>query len=97
MPRRSGAADGLKLGLCEQVFSAETFADDVQTYAERLAARPLNALALTKQAINFALGSTLDEALDQEAVLQQQAGDHPEHQEGVRAFAEKRKPEFGKF
>ena len=85
------------MGLCEQVFSAETFADDVQAYAERLATRPLNALALTKQAINFALGSTLDAALDNEALLQQLAGDHAEHKEGVQAFAQKRKPEFGKF
>ena len=91
------AADGLKLGLCEQVFSAETFAGDVQAYAERLAARPLNALALTKQAINFALGSSLDAALDNEAVLQQLAGDHPEHKEGVQAFAGKRKPDFRQF
>ncbi|GAA4010549.1 enoyl-CoA hydratase-related protein [Deinococcus rubellus] len=92
-----GAEDGLKLGLCEQVYSAGTFVDDVQVYAERLAARPLNALALTKQAINFALGSTLDAALDNEAVLQQLAGDHAEHKEGVRAFAGKRKPDFGQF
>ncbi len=91
------AADGLNMGLCEQVFSAETFAGEVQAYAERLATRPLNALALTKQALNFALGSTLDAALDNEAVLQQLAGDHAEHKEGVRAFAEKRKPEFGKL
>jgi len=91
------AADGLTMGLCEQVFSAETFAGEVQAYAERLATRPLNALALTKQALNFALGSTLDAALDNEAVLQQLAGDHAEHKEGVRAFAEKRKPEFGKL
>ncbi len=91
------AQDGLKLGLCEQVYAAETFAEDVQAYAERLARRPLNALALTKQAINFALGSTLDQALDNEALLQQQAGDHAEHREGVRAFAEKRKPAFEKL
>ena len=91
------AADGLKLGLCEQVFSAETFAEDVQAYAERLASRPLNALSLTKQALNFAMSSTLDAALDFEAVLQQQAGDHPEHREGLRAFAEKRQPEFGEI
>ena len=89
------AEQGLKLGLCEQVYSAERFAEDVQAYAERLASRPLNALSLTKQALNFALSSTLDAALDNEAVLQQLAGEHAEHKEGLRAFAEKRKPEFG--
>ncbi len=84
----------LKMGLCEHVFADETFVDDVQAYAERLAARPANALKLTKQALNDALTGTLDGALDQEAALQQLAGDHWEHQEGVTAFKEKRAPNF---
>lgn len=88
------AADGLRLGLCEQVYPDETFMAEVQVYAERLAARPANALKLTKQALNFALTSSLDDALDQEAALQQLAGDHWEHQEGVTAFKEKRAPDF---
>ncbi|WP_216321712.1 enoyl-CoA hydratase-related protein [Deinococcus aestuarii] len=91
---RVGAEDGLRLGLCEHVYPDETFADEVQAYAERLAARPANALGLTKQALNFAVTSTLEEALDREAELQQLAGDHWEHEEGVRAFKEKRAPDF---
>ncbi|GHF33998.1 2-(1,2-epoxy-1,2-dihydrophenyl)acetyl-CoA isomerase [Deinococcus metalli] len=88
------AEEGLRAGLCERVYPDETFLADVQAYAERLAARPANALALTKRALNFALTSTLDAALDQEAALQQLAGDHPEHAEGVAAFKEKRAPDF---
>ena len=42
----------------------------------------------------FAQTSTLDEALDQEAALQQIAGDHWEHEEGVTAFKEKRPAQF---
>lgn len=88
------AEDALKLGLCEHVYPDETFAADVQAYAERLAARPANALKLTKQALQAALSSSLNEALDQEAALQQLAGDHWEHQEGVTAFKEKRPADF---
>jgi 2-(1,2-epoxy-1,2-dihydrophenyl)acetyl-CoA isomerase len=88
------ADEGLRLGLCERVYPDETFLADVQAYAERLAARPAHALKLTKQALAFALTSTLDDALDQEAALQQLAGDHPEHAEGVTAFKEKRAPDF---
>jgi len=66
----------------------------VQAYAERLAARPANALKLTKQALTDALTSTLDQALDREAELQQLAGDHWEHEEGVTAFKEKRPAQF---
>lgn len=89
-----GADEALKLGLCEHIYPDDTFHADVQTYAERLAARPAHALKLTKQALQAALNSTLDEALDQEAVLQQLAGDHWEHQEGVTAFKEKRAANF---
>ncbi len=91
---RVRADDALRLGLCEQVFPDDTFAQAVQAYAERLAARPANALKLTKQALNAAMTSTLDEALDQEAALQQLAGDHWEHEEGVSAFKEKRPAQF---
>lgn len=88
------AEDALRLGLCEQVFPDETFRDDVQAYAERLATRPAHALKLTKQALNAALTSTLDQALDLEAELQQLAGDHWEHEEGVTAFKDKRPAQF---
>lgn len=88
------AEEALRLGLCEHVYPDETFRDEVQAYAERLAARPAHALRLTKQALNAALTGTLDEALDREAELQQRAGDHWEHQEGVTAFKEKRAPGF---
>lgn len=88
------ADEALRVGLCERVYPDETFHADVQAYAERLAARPANALNLTKLALNGAMTSTLDEALDQEAALQQRAGDHWEHAEGVTAFKEKRLPNF---
>ncbi|ACO45257.1 enoyl-CoA hydratase-related protein [Deinococcus deserti] len=86
--------EALRLGLCEHVFPDETFHQEVQAYAERLAARPANALKLTKQALNAAMTTTLDVALDREAELQQVAGDHWEHEEGVTAFKEKRAPDF---
>ncbi|UBV42062.1 enoyl-CoA hydratase/isomerase family protein [Deinococcus taeanensis] len=94
LAERVRADDALRLGLCEQVFPDDTFQEAVQAYAERLAARPAHALNLTKQALVAGMTSTLDEALDQEAALQQLAGDHWEHEEGVTAFKEKRTPQF---
>lgn len=94
LAERVGAQDALRLGLCEHVFPAETFRADVQTYAARLAARPVRALGLTKRALNRAMTATLDETLEYEAQLQQIAGEGAEHREGIAAFLEKRTPDF---
>ena len=94
LAEKVGADEALRLGLCEAVYPDETFREEVQAYAERLAVRPATALRLTKRALNAAMTGTLDEALDREAELQQLAGDHWEHLEGVTAFKEKRAPDF---
>lgn len=94
LAERVGAQDALRLGLCEQVFPAAGFMDEVQAYAERLAARPLTALALGKEALRGATSGTLDEALSREAALQDRAGASWEHREGVAAFRERRPADF---
>jgi 2-(1,2-epoxy-1,2-dihydrophenyl)acetyl-CoA isomerase len=62
--------------------------------ATELAAMPTRGLGLTKRALNAALGNDLDAQLDLEASLQGEAGRTHDFVEGVRAFLEKRKPEF---
>ena len=89
-----GAHDALRLGLCEHVYPAESFAAQVQAYAERLASRPVAALALTKQALQAAMSSTLQDALLKEAHLQDAAGLSWEHREGVEAFRQRRPADF---
>ncbi|WP_027481194.1 enoyl-CoA hydratase-related protein [Deinococcus pimensis] len=94
LAERVSAEDALRLGLCEQVLPHDTFREEVQAYAARLAARPVRALGLTKRALNRAMTSTLEEALEYEAQLQQVAGEGAEHREGISAFLEKRRPDF---
>lgn len=89
-----GADEALRLGLCEHVYPDASFRAEVQAYAERLAARPMHALYLTKQALRSALSAPFDEALEQEAQLQQTASNHWEYREGVGAFLNKRPPRF---
>ncbi|GGJ87688.1 enoyl-CoA hydratase [Deinococcus aquiradiocola] len=91
---RVGAEDALRLGLCEHVFPADGFGEAVQAYAERLAARPAAALALTKALVQGGLSGTLDESLLAEAAAQDRAGASWEHREGVTAFLQKRAPDF---
>ncbi|MBK7780148.1 MAG: enoyl-CoA hydratase/isomerase family protein [Ardenticatenia bacterium] len=91
---RLGAEDAMALGLVNQVVPDGDLAAETRAMAERLAAAPTRAIGLTKRAMNRAMASTLDEALDYEAILQDLAGRSEDHKEGVAAFMEKRPPEF---
>jgi len=62
--------------------------------AESLAAGPTLGLGLTKRLIQSAATNSLDEQLDMERDLQQQAGRSADYAEGVTAFLEKRPARF---
>ncbi|WP_423224906.1 enoyl-CoA hydratase-related protein [Candidatus Amarolinea aalborgensis] len=91
---RLSAHDALAWGLINRVIPAEEFEATVAAWAQRLAEAPTRALGLTKRAFNQALTSTLAEALEVEAVLQDVAGATADSREGVQAFLEKRAPVF---
>jgi 2-(1,2-epoxy-1,2-dihydrophenyl)acetyl-CoA isomerase len=59
-----------------------------------MAQMPTKGLGLTKKALNRSLFNDLDSQLQIEDDLQFQAGNTYDYQEGVKAFIEKRKPEF---
>lgn len=89
------ATDAAGIGMIYAVYPDEEFARSARALADRLAALPTKALALTKQALNFSLSNPkLEEQLSLEKELQAIAGDSEDYREGVRAFLEKRKPEF---
>jgi len=86
--------EALELGLISKVYPDESFRAEVESLASKLAKGPSKALYLTKRALNKALFSNLEEMLDYEAYLQGIAGRTKDHAEGVRAFFEKREPQF---
>jgi 2-(1,2-epoxy-1,2-dihydrophenyl)acetyl-CoA isomerase len=86
------ARQALEWGLLNRIFPAANFMDDTLAYAQELAAGPIGAFGLAKQAFNRAVLSNLEDVLNTEADLQEIAGQRPEHKEGVAAFLEKRKP-----
>jgi 2-(1,2-epoxy-1,2-dihydrophenyl)acetyl-CoA isomerase len=88
------AATAERIGLINRVVPAEKLMDEANALAARLAKSAPIALALAKRALNRALDSTLEEALDFEAQLQSVAGRSADHKEGVAAFVEKRPANF---
>ncbi len=63
--------------------------------AARLASQPRRAIGFTKQLLQRSFGNSLADQLEAEAEIQTLASRTEDHLEGVRAFMEKRKPEFG--
>lgn len=88
------APTALEYGLVNRVFSAEELLPKTREFAIKLAQMPTKSIGLTKRAINYAFTSDVDATLDNEANLQEIAGHSVDHVEGVRAFIEKRAPQF---
>jgi 2-(1,2-epoxy-1,2-dihydrophenyl)acetyl-CoA isomerase len=88
------AATAERIGLVNRVVPADSLMDEANALAARLAQAAPIALALAKRALNRALDSNLEDALEFEAQLQSIAGRSADHREGVAAFVEKRPPNF---
>lgn len=68
--------------------------NEANALAQKLAALPTKAIALTKDALNRSLTNSMDQQLDVENELQSIAGRSHDYNEGVQAFLEKRKPVY---
>ncbi len=88
------ARQALELGLVNKVVSDDTLKQETENLANRLAASPTKAIGLIKRALNKAVYSDLESILEYESYIQEIASLTEDHQEGVKAFIEKRKPEF---
>ncbi|MDP6177093.1 MAG: enoyl-CoA hydratase-related protein [Acidimicrobiales bacterium] len=88
------ADEALDIGLVHRVADSDDFADAVAGLASQLAAGPPIALAWTKRAIHRSLGVDMGAEFEFEIFAQVQCIQTEDHREGVRAFKEKRRPEF---
>ena len=88
------AEEALRIGMVNRVVPAENLHDETYALATRLAQGPPRAQALIKETVYRGLGMGLQELLDFEAERQSEQMSHPEHEEGVSAFLEKRQPRF---
>lgn len=89
------AREALEMGLVNRVVPHDELEAATREWAERLAAKPALSLALAKRAIHRSWTATLDEMLTFEAEAQNRCFRSPDAREGILAFTEKRKPDFG--
>jgi 2-(1,2-epoxy-1,2-dihydrophenyl)acetyl-CoA isomerase len=91
---RIDAARALEMGLVNRVVADDECVRAAGLLAAELAELPTAAIGLTKRLFQETAGMTLSETLRKEAEVQAQAAGTEDHLEGVRAFLEKRPPQF---
>ena len=88
------AARAKEWGLLYDVVPAAMLVQVTTDLARRLAVMPTRGIGLAKRGFNAGLANDLDTQLALEEELQREAGRTEDYAEGVRAFVEKRKPNF---
>jgi 2-(1,2-epoxy-1,2-dihydrophenyl)acetyl-CoA isomerase len=84
------AADAHRLGVINRLVPADKLDTEVRELASQLTLQPKQAMAAAKRAVNHALESSYEEALEFESYLQEAQAASPEFIEGVQAFLAKR-------
>jgi len=92
---RVDAREAQRIGLVNQVWPAEDFAEEASSFVERLASRSGAALRLAKKAYYAGVDVPFHEALDraEEIYLRELMRTRDAH-EGIAAFREKREPRW---
>jgi 2-(1,2-epoxy-1,2-dihydrophenyl)acetyl-CoA isomerase len=88
------ATEASRLGLLNRVVPADSLAAETRALAGRLAAGPLISYRYMKANVNLAATVDFRTMIDREAETHLRCGQTEDHQEGVRAFLEKRAPNF---
>jgi len=91
------AAEALRRGLVDRVAPHESLMDEAMALAEEIAANPASAVWAAKRLIHEnAVEADLRRVVTQEGYAIREARRQPDHAEAVRAFLEKREPQFNR-
>jgi enoyl-CoA hydratase len=88
------ATEAERLGLVNRVLPVELFLEEAKNIARKIAAKPVLAIKAAKEAVLKAANTPLDEGLDYERKSFYLLFASEDRREGMKAFLEKRKPEF---
>lgn len=94
MGNRISAQQAYEWGMINKVVPHDQLDETVQQYIDYYASAPTKAVGMIKKMLNKAQTASLEEILEYEAYCQEIAGNTADHQEGVSAFLEKRKPQY---
>lgn len=92
--RDISAEEAERVGLVNKVVPPEQLEQETMSLAKKFAQAPTKAIGLIKRTLNKAWTVDLDTLLDYEAIVQQIASETEDHQEGTKAFLEKRQANF---
>ncbi len=84
------AADAHRLGVVNRLVPADRLEEEVRELAGQFASQPRQALAAAKRAVNHALDSSYEDAMEFESYLQEAQAGSQEFVDGVQAFLAKR-------
>ncbi len=84
------AEDAHRLGVINRVVPADRLEEEVRDLANQLVSQPRQALAGAKRAVNHALTSSYEDAMEFESYLQEAQVGSPEFAEGVQNFLARR-------
>jgi enoyl-CoA hydratase len=92
--RTLSAAEALQFGLANRVVPVEGYLDQAIAFAEEIASRAPLAVRMAKDSVNAAFETTLTEGLKAEKRNFYPLFSTEDQKEGMKAFVEKRKPEW---
>ncbi|WP_345239196.1 enoyl-CoA hydratase/isomerase family protein [Pontibacillus salipaludis] len=88
------AQQAMELGLVNKVYEQSELEASAREYVTKIAMGPGRAISMMKKLVNQSETADLASILEQERITQTVMVSTEDHQEGVSAFVEKRKPAF---